>query len=188
MPNTPNFGITYPCMGSPISTADFVNFASTTETAISTVAAEATAVATGMYAYLPSINLPNPAVGVETILLFSATTASNGMTINTGAGTVTPTTSGICAMSLSLSSAPQSSLTLTSQRIAIYVNGVLFAARKWPGNNPVNIGAYGGSFEIAVPVSAGDTITFRYLWTGTGSLAAAGGAGGTAWLSMIASP
>lgn len=187
MPSTPNFGITFPCMDAPVTAADFATLASTTEAALVTVAAEAANVTNGQHAHI-SMTLANPAVGVETIYTYSASFAANGMTVNTGAGTVTPTTSGICVVSLIQSSAPQSSLTITSQRIAVYNNGVLFAARKWPGNNPVNIGTYGGSFEVPVPVLAGDTLTFRYLWTGTGSLAAAGGASATAWLSMIASP
>lgn len=187
MPTTPNFAISYPCEGAPISPSDFFSFATTTEAALSAVAAEAAAVTTGMYAYV-SANIPNPAVGVETIYTFSTSFASNGMTVNTGAGTITPTTSGICVVSANQSGAPQSSLTISSQRIAVYNNGVFFAAKKFPGNNPADIGTYGGSFEMPVPVVAGDTLTFRYLWTGTGTLAGAGGTAANLWLSMIASP
>lgn len=186
MPNTSNFGITYPC-GPAISTADFANLALTTETAISTVATEAANVTNGQWAYI-NMSLLNPAVGAETIYTFNAASASNGMTLNAGAGTVTPSTSGICVVSFSQAGSVQSSLTITSQRVAIYVSGNFVAARRWPGTNPTGIGTFGGSFEVPVPVVAGDTITFRYLWTGTGTINGAGGTGATAWLSMIASP
>lgn len=187
MPMTPNFNIDYPCLGVPVTLADFAVFATETEAALAVVDAEAVAVTHNPYARL--IGFTAAAVGVETILdytAFAATQLSSGVTVNNAAGTVTIITPGLYLAGLQISG-DQSTLTMTSHRVALFVNGVLYATRKYQGTYPVvGIAAQSGVYDTAVRLAAGDVLTMRYLWTGTGALTSS--ASGSLFLDLLSSP
>lgn len=187
MPDSPNFAITYPCLGSAITLADFSTFATDVEAALARVDATAVAVTHNPYARL--IGFTAAAVGVETILDFTAFAAlnlSSGFTVNNAAGTVTVITPGMYLAGLQISG-DQSTLTMTSHRVALYVNGVLHSTRKYQGTFPVvGIAAQSGVFDTAVQLAAGDVVTIRYLWTGTGALTS--NASGSLYLDLLTSP
>jgi len=184
MPTTPNFSIDYPCEGTSVSLADFQMLAMDTEAALVTVDAAATFATHRPYA-AGNWSLANPAVGVETTSIFSASSLSTtGMTVNAAAGTVTIIRPGIHHVSVTCFN-PQSSLTLTSQRASVFKNAVYQLGKRFRGSNPTDIFVNGGSYSAALSFAAGDVITISYLWTGTGSLAAAGGAGGRFDVSFL---
>lgn len=187
MPDTPIYGITYPCLADDVTLADFATFASDVEAAIATVDAEAAL----------TLRTPNAiqaastatAVGVEAVMTFSVgpnSSTANGLTVNSGAGTVTVITPGVYKIGAFVSPGNQSTLTMTSQRIAIYINGVFYAARKYRGRNPASFDVLGGAFDTAVFLAAGSVVTLRYLWTGTGALN--GVAGGELSMQLLATP
>lgn len=185
MPDTPNFAITYPCVGSAISASSFATFATDVETAIAAVDNQGYGVGSiGVLnvSYAFTTLSSNPAFGVETVMTFSNTTASD---IGFGASSFTASTPGPHTVSVLLSS-PQSTLTITSQRVAIYVNGVLNTANKWRGSNPPDFAVFNGGFSTDIYLVGGDIVTFRYLWTGTGALG--GPVTGTASLLLLATP
>lgn len=186
MPDTPNFAITYPCLGSVMALADFSTFALDVEAALAAVDAEATAATHNPFAF--ALGNVAAALGVESVMTytgFPANSFNSGITFNAAAGTFTIVTPGVYSATAELAS-NQSTLTMTSQRIAVFVNGVLFAVRKYRGTNPVTVGALVGSYSTDVPLLAGDIVTFRYLWTGTGALT--GDATGNVSLAMLTSP
>lgn len=186
MPSTPNFAITYPCLTPLISMPDFSAFATDVEAALAAVDAEAVTATHNPYAF--ALGNVAAAFGVESILTytgFPANSFNSGITFNAAAGTFTIVTPGLYSATAE-SSSNQSTLTMTSQRIAVFVNGVLFAVRKYRGTNPVTVGALVGSYSTDVPLIAGDVVTFRYLWTGTGALT--GDATGNVSLAMLTSP
>lgn len=165
MPNTPNFGITYPCMSPAISVNDFQAYATSVETAIATVDTEATA--TTHLPYAIQVTSTTPAVGVATTLVFvaSAFNLSSGVTV--AANTFTIITPGLYDV-IAQTGPFDSTLTLTSARTSILKNAVLVNAIKrkpsvaFPSAGNMNITA-------ALDCAVGDAITFQYLWTGTGA-------------------
>lgn len=185
MPDTPNFAITYPCENVPISCNDFAVLATDTEAAILSVNAEATAVLSDPAARARASTAV--ALAVDTTLTYAAfptTQFSSGITFNAAAGTFTIVTPGIYIASTAVDS-NSSTLTMTSQRVSVVLNGVLYGARKYRGTNPITANVLTGSYTIAIgPLIAGDVVTFRYLWTGTGVLNA--NAGATVSLNYLA--
>jgi hypothetical protein len=185
MPDTPIYGITYPCEGAPIAVSDFYTFATDVEVAIGVVDAEATLVT-----HLPNARAAgqvSPALGVEGTYLFTIPTsiASSGITVAAGAGTMTIITPGIYLASVR-QAVSESTLTITSSRVAVTVNGVNQVIKKFRGSNPAGILSLSGSYTVALPLAAGDVVTFRYLWTGTGALA--NPASATVALDLLATP
>lgn len=170
MPDTPIYGITFPCESAPVSVADFSTFATDVEAALVTTDAEARTVT-----HLPTAKATgsvNPAFGVETAytyLLFPASVVSTGITLNAAAGTFTIITPGV--YSASVRAVPiDSTLTVTSSRVAVTVNGTNVVSRKYRGFNPPDPTSLSGSYTADVFLAAGDVVTFRLLWTGTGAL------------------
>lgn len=171
MPTSPNFNIDYPCLGPSIALSDFSELAFDTEAAIAAVDAEAAAALSKPAAR--GLGFTPAALGVDTTLTYSAFPAqaySSGITLNAAAGTFTIIKPGIYLASAAVQG-NQSTLTMTSQRISVVVNGVTNSVRKYRGTNPITVGAITGTYSAVIgPLAAGDVVTFRYLWTGTGAL------------------
>lgn len=185
MPTTPNYAIDFPCEGSSVSLADFQMLAQDTENALVTVDATATGATHRPFAAGHWFSL-NPAVGVETAALFTAiTVSSSNVTVNSATGTMTIVTPGIYRMGVATSGGAQSSLTMTSQRASIFKNGVFVLTKRYRGTNPTGLSCIGGSYTTLLNLVAGDVITVSYFWTGTGSLAAAGGSTGEFDLAFL---
>lgn len=183
MPDTPNYAISFPCEGNVITPAVFSDFALDIEAAIATVSTAGTAVTHTPMARASGITPNNP--GVETVVTTTAATSyASGITLNPAAGTFTIVKPGLYNAEGSVYQL-QSSLTMTSQRLAVAVNGVNVVAKKYHGSNPADITTLGGSFSAPIYVVAGDVVTFRYLWTGTGVL---GFNGNWICLSMLTTP
>ena len=153
MPDTPNFPITYPCAGVTISCDSFREFATDVEAAIATVDAEAAAALNLPYARIVFASA-NPAFGVETVMTFGLIPTgdfANGVTVNAGAGTMTIVTPGIYQASVQMFG-NQSTLTMTSQRIGVFVNAVLQMVRKYRGTNPAGAGALSGTYTANIEI------------------------------------
>lgn len=186
MPDTPIYAITYPCESAPITVSDFSVFATDVEAALALTDTEATFVT--HLPYFRGVGAATPAFAVETTTTYTAfptTVASSGVTVNAAAGTVTIITPGIYLASLRVST-PESTLTVTSSRAAVAINGVNAAAKKFRGLNPAGVTALSGTYDTDILVIAGDVVTFRYLWTGTGALT--GPVTITATLDLLATP
>lgn len=173
MPSTPIYNIDYPCVGAPVTLADFFALATDTEAAITATYAEAAAVSSDpMARALGSTAAP---LAVDTILTYTAFPSQNrvsGITLNAAAGTFTIVTPGVYVAYAAVQG-NQSTLTMTSQRVAVYLNGGFYAGRKYRGYNPTLSIALTGTYSIDVGyLAVGDVITFRYIWTGTGALTA----------------
>src|SRR5215510_7921658 len=141
MPDTPNFSITYPCQDEAINSDHFRDFATDVEAAVSAVNVEAAAVLNTPYARIV-VATANPAAAAETTMTFGVIPAGdivNGITVNSGAGTMTIVTPGVYHASVQVSG-NQATLTMTSQRISVFVNGVFLLTRKFRGFNPANAG------------------------------------------------
>lgn len=166
MPDTPNFAITYPCEGVPISCADFSVFATDVEAAIATVDAEGVAVTHEPYAL--QVTQTTAAVGVATTLVFVASAFNFSSGITVAANAFTALTGGLYLVNVQGNSI-NSTLTLTSNRVSILKNAVLVDAIK---RKPVVGVASAGNITISAPVdlAVGDAVTFQHLWTGTGAL------------------
>lgn len=186
MPITPNFSIAYPCEGSAITLADFANLATTTEAAVIAVLAEARAVTHTPNAR--ALGTSAAAFGVEDTMIYTlvpTSVVSSGITVNAAAGTFTILTPGIYLATVRLGG-NSSTLTMTSQRVATAVNGVNQTVRKYRGFNPATTEAIAGAWTSDILCAAGDVVTFRYLWTGTGALS--GTASATVALDLLATP
>jgi hypothetical protein len=170
MPDTPVYGITYPCATSPVSMNDFRVLAEDTETAVNVVDFEgvaATHLANGR-----AFGTANPAFAVEATLVYTASPAQNtttGITLNTATGVFTVLTGGIYSASVRNLGA-QSTLTVTSHRMSVAVNGVNQVTRKYRGSNPPDQFSMTGAYSCDIFAAVGDLVTFRFLWTGTGAL------------------
>lgn len=190
MPGTPVYGITFPCLSPAITAADFASFATTAEAALNLVTSSTAAgVDSAQRAtHMPTargIGAATPAFGVEATFLFTlipSSVTSNGIALNTGTGVFGVLENGFYMASTTVSGS-SSTLTMTSQRVAVYVNGVLYAAVKVRGRNPVSFDTAAASYDLGLNLAAGDQVTFRYVWTGTGALG--GPAGATCSLSLI---
>lgn len=172
---TPNYAIPFPCAGDPLNPAAFQSLALGVDNALLQGDAAATAATHEAQANLSG--QANPAVGVEAIVTFDFLggifNLSNGITINAAAGTATVVFPGLYGVMMT-SGGSQSTLTMTSQRMAVYVNGVLYAAKKLRGFNPAFVQTLSGSVYWDVgPLVLGDVITLRWVWTGTGALTSA---------------
>lgn len=169
MPATINFAIPYPCMGPVVNCADFTAYATGIEAAFVTVDAEASAVLKTPYAIQAASATPALAVATTFTFTPSANDFSSGITV--AANAFTAVTPGLYAVEVQVSSST-STLTMTSGRVSILKNAVLVNAFKrkpqvsFPSISVMNLTA-------AVNLSAGDAITFQYLWTGTGALTGA---------------
>lgn len=179
MPTTPQFGIAYPCMSPTITPADFARLATTTEVALDAVGFSVLTPGSGEaynvthVAWGRGLGGAAPAPGAEGTFLFNVfplnTTFGGGITIFPALGTFVVTAGGFYDASVSIGG-NSSTLTMTSQRVAVYVNGNLYAAKKTRGSNPVSAATLSSSYDFGVNLTAGDTVTFRYLWTGTGAI------------------
>lgn len=187
MPTTPIYGIQYPCLSPSISLADFSALATTTEAAIALTDAEVTAVTHNPNAR--GIGFANPAFGVDTTMNFSTFSGfftSSQFTVNLAAGTLQPLVSGLYLVSVRMAG-NSSTLTMTSQRVAVNINGSLAVATRDRGTNPASTGTTASSFTSVIYLNAAfHVVTFSYLWTGTGALS--GGASATVALDLIATP
>lgn len=180
MPDTANFSITYPCEGTAITLSDFSTYANDVEAALAQIDTEATAVTHVPYAFAQLSTAT--AVGVEATMTFSNTSGS-GVTI--GASTFTIITAGLYRAN-TITGATQSTLTITSQRQAIAVNGTNVVACKWRGNNPADVNVYFGGYGTDLSLAVGDTVSFKYLWTGTGAIGSLGNSYGS--ITLLATP
>lgn len=191
MPSTPIYGITYPCLSPVISPTDFATLATTTEAALDTVGFSATPGGGEAYAVTHTgwgrgLGAVTPLVGVEGTFNFvgapTSVTFGGGIVVFPASGNFTTITSGFYMASVSMGGI-SSTLTMTSNRVAVYVNGVLYAAKKTRGLNPVFAAPTTSTFDVGVNLTAADIVTFRYLWTGTGVLN--GPASATVSLSLL---
>lgn len=178
MPSTPQFGITFPCLSPTVSPADFATLATTTETALDTVGFGSVPGTGEAYAvtHLPwgrGLGAVTTPFGAEATFTYTAVPTSvtfgGGIVVFPASGNFVTTFTGFHMASVAIQG-NSSTLTMTSQRVAVYVNGVLYAARKTRGDDPVFVSALTTSYDFGVNLAAGDTVTFRYLWTGTGVL------------------
>lgn len=180
MPDTPNFAITYPCENTLISCNDFAVYATDVETALASVDAQALAVTQSPYAFA---NLTTAtAVGVEAVMAMGSTSGS-GVTI--GATTFTIVTPGLYVANVN-TGATQSTLTMTSQRVSVAVNGTNVVIGKWRGSNPADVNVFFGGYSTDLQLAVGDTVSFKYLWTGTGAIGSLGTMVGS--ISLLATP
>lgn len=191
MPSTPQFSIDYPCMGPAINPTAFAELATSTEEALDRVGFSATPGGGEAYAvtHLPTgrgLGSVTTAFGVEATFNFLAVPSSvvtgTGVTINTVTGAFNFLFNGFYMASVNIGGS-SSTLTMTSHRVAVYVNGVLYAARKTRGTNPASTSALSTSFDFGINILNTDTVTFRYLWTGTGVLS--GPASATVAISLL---
>lgn len=187
MPTTPVYGIQFPCESPSVSLTDFQALATTTEAAIALIDAEAVAVTHNPNAR--GVGTATPAFGVDTVLTYTASPTqltSSGFTVNAAAGTFQPLVSGLYAVSVRVGS-NQSTLTMTSQRVAVNINGSLTVATRGRGANPASFEALSTTFTSDVFLNAAlHVVTFSYLWTGTGALL--NPAFATVALDLIATP
>lgn len=191
MPTTPQFGITYPCMSPVVAPSAFAAFATTTETALDAVGFSVVPGTGEAYSvtHLPTgrgIGTATPLPGVEATLTYTVVPSSvvtgTGVTVNVATGTFNVLDNGFYMASATVGAA-SSTLTMTSLRVAVYVNGVLYAARKARGFNPSNTGTVSTTYDFGMNLLNTDTVTFRFLWTGTGVLSGIGSS--TVSLSLL---
>lgn len=166
MPDTPNFAITYPCVGVPIACADFATFATDVEAAVATVDTEATAATHLPYAL--QVTQTTPALAVATTLVFAASAFNFSTGITVAGNAFTVVTPGLY-LTTAQCNGIDSTLTMTSGRVSILRNGVLVDAikrRPYTGFPSVS------NLTVTAPLElvAGDAVTFQYLWTGSGAL------------------
>lgn len=168
MPTTAPYGIFYPCLLPTISTSDFYQQATTTETALSTVNSVIPALLQREYVAASGIN-PNQAVNVTGTVSWTtppATNNPNGM-FSSGTPTVfTVQTSGSFLVDLHVANFTFPT-TLTSLRASILLAGVEQVWGKMGGPSST------GSIQfftsgLIVSAVAGQQITVNFLWTGTG--------------------
>lgn len=192
MPTTPQFGITYPCMGVPVTAADFASLATTTDTALGAVGFGSVPGTGEAYTvtHLPTgrgLGAVTTLPGVEGTLTYtlvpSSVVTGTGVTVNVGTGAFNVLSNGFYLASAVVGGAGDSTLTMTSQRIAVYVNANLYAAKKVRGFNPAFTSTIGSTYDFGVNLLNTDTLTFRFLWTGTGVLT--GTASATVSLSLL---
>lgn len=166
MPDTPNFAITYPCVGAPITVADFSTFATDVEAAFATVDAEA--VAATHLPYAMQVTQTTPLVNVATTLIFTASPFNVSSGITVAGNAFTAITPGLYLTTVQANSV-DSSVSMTSGRASILRNGVLVDAIK---RKPHPATALVGNMGVSAPVNlaVGDAVTFQYLWTGAGVL------------------
>jgi hypothetical protein len=166
MPDTPNFAITYPCVGSPVACSDFYTYATDVEAAVATVDAEATASTHLPYAL--QVTQTTPAVAVATTLVFTASAFNFSTGITVAGNTFTAITPGLYLVTAQTSGI-DSTLTMTSGRLSILRNAVLVDAIK---RKPFLAFPSVSNMTITAPVelAVGDVVTFQYLWTGSGAL------------------
>lgn len=182
MPDTPNFAITYPCMNTVIDCDDFREFATDVEAAFVTVDAEATAVTHMPFAIQETSTTPALAVATTLVFIASANNFSSGITVL--GNTFVAIAPGLYAVQVQCALAT-STLTMTSGRLSILKNAVMVDAIKrkpqvsFPSVSNMNLTA-------AINLVAGDTISFQYLWTGTGALT--GPITATANIQLLSTP
>lgn len=161
MPDTPIYGITYPCVGDVIDPADFATFAADVEAALVAVDAEATAVLQAPYARCNVVSAT--AQGVQTTLALT-TFNSRGIGVNPGAGTLTVPTAGLYFVSLVLQNVNQNP-TMTSRQVTLRRNGVDIYLHKQSTDGTLfpNIQVSG-----PIPCAAAAVLTATSLWTSSG--------------------
>lgn len=170
MPNTPVFGITYPCLEYGVTTEDFYSFSTSLEAAIATVDA------VGTQAILPPhagvFVSQSVAVGVATNCAVSQIFFSEPPLQTTiGATSITVPITGMYQISQSVS--VSGFTTLTSLKVSITVNGVIEYAYKQPAPS---LGITNNSIPHGlVKLIGGDAVRVNVLWTGTGGPATASG-------------
>lgn len=186
MPSTPNFGITYPCEGSPIAVTDFSSFALSAEAAISTVSAEGAAVVADPVFHAIGV-AAIAASGADTTMTYTGFVSSfksSGFTVNTATGDITAVTTGIYELWALVNTSGQATVSMTSQRIGIFINGTFYASQKRRAYNPAIANATYGTFSVMAQLTAGDVVNFKYQWTGTAALSSQGG--GTVGINFVA--
>lgn len=186
MPDSSNFAITYPCEGSAVNPVDFSVFAFDVESALSAVTAEGVAVVSDrMFHAIGTAAIAAAAADTTmTYTGFPASVKSSGVTVNTATGDITIVATAIYELWAFVNASATSTLTITSQQIGIFVNGILYGTQKRRGFNPAVTFATTGAYSMLVPLNAGDVVTFKYQWNGTGALNSAGG--GTVGLNYVA--
>lgn len=167
MPTTDEFGIFYPCLTPVITTADFYDYATSTEAALASVNALTPALLRRDYVAAGGI-LPNQAVGVTGTVSWTTPSAANnpnGM-FNAGSPTLfTLQSSGSYLVCLHVANLSFPT-TLTSIRGGVLLNGVeqIWGKMGGPTNGAIQFFVSG----LVISGLAGQTITVTFLWTGTG--------------------
>lgn len=170
MPNTPVFGITYPCVGSSITLNDFVSHASTMEAAIAsvdTISAQALTPPNIAVALSQSVTVAVATDCAVSVIYYGNPTSQATL----GSAAITIATTGLYRADLAVGISGFT--TVTSLRMAITVNAVLQYAFKFPSPST-------GVFNEAMTqgllsLVAGDVVRANCLWTGTGGPATASG-------------
>lgn len=162
MPDTPVFGITYPCMGAPVTLADFSTFAADVEAAIATVDALATEATQPPNASV-QLSMAGVAVNVATDINYTSENWDSGTIATPTATALTVPSNG---MYMAVVNAGVSGFaTITSMRAAISVNAVnQYVFKFLPVAATPNQANPHGLLRLA----AGDLVRCNFLWTGTG--------------------
>lgn len=172
---TPVFGLPYPLMGETVGAADFAALAAAIDTLLQSQADRADDDLNRPYLLLTSAAY-SIANGVETALPWTEIDDPEGMFAPGSPTLVTIQETGVYQIVVrhdgGLGWASWSSV-----RVGIFVNGAMIdAERKAPpgvaasDTEPINV-------ELVYPLTAGDVITARFLWIGTGGPLVGGGFG-----------
>jgi len=170
MPSTPVFGITYPCIGTVVTPADFYTFSTTLEAAIAAV--DALVSQATMPPHVGVLVNQSVAVGAATNCAVSQIYYSEPLGLTSiGATSITAPTTGLYQISQYIS--VSGFTTLTSLKVSITVNGAIEYAYKQPAPS---VGVANNSMPHGlVKLIGGDAVRANVLWTGTGGPATATG-------------
>ena len=170
---TPILGIRYPLLGETIDPAAFANFANDVNSAVAANQTLASDAFNRKMCLIPALIPQSFTVNVETSITFTNTSLAqrpfrdNDNMFNAGSPTqLTINTAGIY-MIISRDMAVNAFTTMVSIRNAIFRNGVLvFAERR--NEQDGSTSSMLETIEALVRCEAGDIITNRILWNGTG--------------------
>ena len=164
MPSTPNFAIPYPCMGVPITLADFSSFATAVETAIASVDTVEGTVLSRPSAFVVNSGSTSVALGASTPLTYNTELwDTDGMAdLAVNASRLTVRTNGVY-MVFGGSNTVASPATVTSNRVTLSKNGAAFATNKQDST----ASTYPNMAMSIIPAVVGDFFLLEYLWTGT---------------------
>jgi len=170
MPNSPTYGIPYPCEGAAISPADFAAFAAGVEAAIASANAAITAARKGVYAI--QMATVNPAVNTPTTFTFTASAENSSSGITVGATSFTAQTAGVYLSSVYfiLGQSLTSTTTATYGQIGMRVGAVNQNLDKRRGYSSLVLPRQQATGMLILGV--GSVVDYQYLWGGTGALSA----------------